>query len=202
MHEGLIVFFRQQIADKDRFNHRLGVYFFMAIYRYGDRIPRIGRDSFVSDTAVVIGDVLIGDNCYIGHGSILRGDYGSIKVGNGTAVEENALLHIRPDGLLELEEKVTVGHGAMIHGKLIKSYAVIGIGAVVGFDVVVGSWSIVAEGCVVPSGNVIPDEKIAAGTPFKIIGNTLDRHKKFWTYGKQLYIDLAKEYPDKFERIG
>jgi len=174
----------------------------MAIYRYGDRVPRIGRDSYVSDTAVVIGDVTIGDNCYVGHGSILRGDYGSIKIGCGTAIEENALLHIRPDGLLELAEKVTVGHGAMIHGKLIKSYAVIGIGAVIGFDVVVGPWSIVAEGCVVTAGSVIADEKIVAGTPFKIIGNTLDRHKKFWTYGKQLYIDLAKEYPDKLERIG
>jgi len=174
----------------------------MAIYRYGDRLPRVGQNSFVSDTSIVIGDVLIGDNCYIGHGSILRGDYGSIRIGDGTAIEENALLHIRPDGLLELEEKVTVGHGAMIHGKLIKSYAVIGIGAIIGFDVVVGSWSIIAEGCVVPRGNEIPDEKIAAGTPYKIIGNTLERHKKFWTYGKQLYIDLAKEYPDKFERIG
>lgn len=174
----------------------------MAIYRYGDRIPRIGRESFISDTSVVIGDVVIGENCYIGHGSVLRGDYGSIKIGNGTAIEENAILHIRPDGLLELEEKVTVGHGAMIHGKLIKSYAVIGIGAVIGFDVVVGSWSIVAEGCVVPSGKAIPDEKVVAGTPYQIIGNTLDKHKKFWIYGKQLYIDLAKDYPKQFERIG
>jgi len=174
----------------------------MAIFRYGDRIPQISRESYISDTATVIGDVTIAGNCYIGHGSILRGDYGSIKIGNGTAIEENAVLHIRPDGLLELEEKVTVGHGAMIHGKLIKAYAVIGIGAVVGFDVVVGTWSIVAEGCVVPKGNIIPDEKIVAGTPFQILGNTRDKHKEFWTYGKQLYIDLAKEYPDKIERIG
>jgi len=174
----------------------------MAIYRYGDKIPQTGQDSFISDTATVIGDVTVGDNCYIGHGSILRGDYGRIIIGDGTAIEENAVLHIRPDGLLELEEKVTVGHGAIIHGKLIKAYAVIGIGAIIGFDVIVGTWSIVAEGCVVPKGNVIPDEKIVAGTPFQIIGSTLVRHKQFWTYGKQLYIDLAKEYPNNFERIG
>jgi len=174
----------------------------MAIYRYGNSTPQIGRACFVSDTSVVIGDVLIGDNCYIGHGCILRGDYGSIKIGNGTAVEENAVLHIRPGGLLELKEKVTVGHGALVHGKLIKSFAVIGIGAIIGFDVVVGAWSIVAEGCVVPNGKVIPEEKIVAGIPCQVIGDTLDKHKKFWTYGKQLYIDLAKEYPEKFERVG
>ena len=149
----------------------------MALYRYGERIPNIGKDSFISDTAVVIGDVTIGNNCYIGHGSILRGDYGSIKIGDGSAIEENAMLHIRPDGLLELEEKVTVGHGALIHGKLIKSFAVIGIGSVIGFDVVIGIWSIVAEGCVIPKGNRIPDGKIVAGVPYKIIGDTLDRHK-------------------------
>ena len=57
----------------------------MAIYQYGERIPQIGSASYVSDTAVVIGDVVIGDGCYIGHGAILRGDYGSIKIRDGTA---------------------------------------------------------------------------------------------------------------------
>jgi len=173
----------------------------MAIYQYGERIPQIGSSSYISDTAVVIGDVVIGDGCYIGHGAILRGDYGSIKIGDGTAIEENAVVHIRPDGLSEFEERVTVGHGAIIHGKLIKSYAVIGLGAVIGFDVIVGRQSIVAEGCVVPNGKVIPDEKIVAGVPFKIIGDIMEKHKKFWAYGKQLYIDLAKEYPKKLKRI-
>ncbi len=174
----------------------------MAIYRYGSRVPVIGENSFVSDSARIIGDVVIGDDCYIGHGAVLRGDYGSIKIGDGTAVEENAMLHIRPNGLLELEQSVTVGHGALIHGKLIKAFAVIGIGSIIGFDVVVGSWSIVAEGCVLTNKTIVPDEKIVAGVPGKIIGGTLEKHKKFWTYGKQLYVDLAHEYPGKFERIG
>ncbi|OQX25003.1 MAG: gamma carbonic anhydrase family protein [Desulfobacteraceae bacterium IS3] len=174
----------------------------MAIYRYGNRIPKIGKDSYVCDSARVIGEVVVGDNCYVGHGAILRGDYGTIILGDGTAIEENAVLHIRPEGLLELKEKVTVGHGALIHGKLLKTCAVIGIGAVIGFDVVVGEWSIVAEGCVVPRDTEIPDGKIAAGVPCKIIGDVQEKHKIFWTYGKQLYIGLAKDYPQKFERIG
>ena len=173
----------------------------MAVYRYGDRIPVIGENSYISDSARVIGDVTIGDNCYIGHGAIVRGDYGKIIIGAGTAVEENAILHIRPDGVLELEESVTVGHGAIIHGRRIKSRAVIGIGSVIGFDVVVGSWAIVAEGCVVPQNTIIPDEKIVGGVPFKIIGDTRQKHKDFWTYGKQLYVDLARDYPDKFEKL-
>ncbi len=173
----------------------------MAVYRYGDRIPKIGKNTYISDSARVIGDVTIGDNCYIGHGAIVRGDYGKIVIGSGTAIEENAILHIRPNGILELEEKVTVGHGAIIHGQKIKSHAVIGIASVIGFDVVIGIWAIVAEGCVVPQNSIIPDFKIAGGVPFKIIGDVKQKHRDFWTYGKQLYIDLAEDYPDKFEKI-
>jgi carbonic anhydrase/acetyltransferase-like protein (isoleucine patch superfamily) len=173
----------------------------MAVYRYGDRIPEIGKNTYISDSARVIGDVRIGDNCYIGHGAVVRGDYGTIIIGAGTAVEENAVLHIRPDGILELEKSVTVGHGAIIHGRQIKSCAVIGIGSVIGFDVVVGAWSIIAEGCVVPQNTIIPDEKITGGVPFKIIGDVKQKHKDFWTYGKQLYVDLAREYPGKLEKL-
>ncbi len=173
----------------------------MAVYRYDDKIPKIGKKVYISDSARVIGDVTIGDNCYIGHGAIVRGDYGKIIIGAGSAIEENAILHIRPNGILELEERVTVGHGAIIHGKQIKSHAVIGIGSVIGFNVVIGSWSIVAEGCVIPQNTIIPDEKITGGVPFKIIGDVKQKHKEFWTYGKQLYVDLARDYPDKFERL-
>ncbi|MEN8210991.1 MAG: gamma carbonic anhydrase family protein [Thermodesulfobacteriota bacterium] len=173
----------------------------MAVYRYDDRIPQIGKNVYISDSARVIGDVTIGDSCYIGHGAIVRGDYGKIIIGSGSAIEENTTLHIRPNGILELEKSVTVGHGAIIHGKLIKSHAVIGIGSIIGFDVVIGSWSIVAEGCVVPQKTTIPDEKITGGVPFKIIGDVQQKHKDFWTYGKQLYVDLAKNYPGKFEKL-
>lgn len=173
----------------------------MAVYKYGKRIPKIGQDCYISDSARVIGDVTIADNCYVGHGAILRGDYGKIIVGSGSAIEENAVLHIRPNGTLELEKSVTIGHGALIHGRLIKSFAVIGIGAVISFDVVVGSWAIVAEGCVVPQSTHIPDEVIATGVPFNILGPVQKKHKDFWTYGKQLYVDLAKEYPEKLQRI-
>ncbi len=175
----------------------------MAIYKFNNRVPVIGKNSFVSDSALVIGDVIIGDNCYVGHGAILRGDYGTIEIGNGTAVEEGANLHIRPNGILKIGEKVTIGHGAILHCNELKSFSVIGIGAIIGFDVVIGKWSIVAEGAVVNRRAVIPDEKIVAGNPFEIIGNVQERHKEFWLYAKQLYIDLAKKYllPNNFEKI-
>jgi len=173
----------------------------MAVYKYDNKIPVIGKNCYISDSARVIGDVTISDNCYIGQGAIVRGDYGKIILGKGSAIEENAVLHIRPNGILELEKSVTIGHGALIHGRLIKSFAVIGIGAVISFDAVVGSWAIIAEGCVVPQSSQIPDEVIATGVPFNISGPVQKKHKDFWTYGKQLYVDLAREYPEKLQRI-
>jgi len=67
--------------------------------------------------------------------------------------------------------------------------------------IVIGPWAIVAEGCVIPQKSIVPGEKIVGGVPFVIIGNVENRHKEFWTYGKQLYVDLARDYPAKFEKL-
>lgn len=173
----------------------------MALYRFGDRVPRIGRSTWVSDSAQIIGDVEIGADCYVGHGVILRGDYGSISIGDGSAVEEYAVVHIRPEGLSRIGKSVTIGHGAVIHCNQIDDFAVIGMGAVLSFGVKIGSWAIVAEGCVVSHNMEIPAEKIAAGVPAKIVKQVEPSHKAFWTYGKQLYVDLAHRYPNELERI-
>ena len=173
----------------------------MALYRFGERMPTVARDTYVSDSARVIGDVVIGEECYIGHGVILRGDYGSIQIGPGTAIEENAVVHIRPDGISRIGERVTIGHGAVIHGNLIADNAVVGMGAIICFDAEIGTWCIVGEGCVVPNGERIPAGKMVVGIPARIIGDVQQRHKEFWIYGKQLYVDLAKRYPRELARI-
>lgn len=174
----------------------------MALYRFGERIPRVAQGAYVSDSARVIGDVAIGEECYIGHGVILRGDYGSIAIGPGTAIEENAVVHIRPDGISTIGKHVTIGHGAVLHGNRIADYAVIGMGAVICFDVEIEEWSIVGEGCVVPNGQHIPPGKMVMGVPAEIVGDIQQKHKDFWVYGKQLYVDLAKRYPQELEQIG
>jgi carbonic anhydrase/acetyltransferase-like protein (isoleucine patch superfamily) len=174
----------------------------VALYRFEERRPTVAQGAYVSDSARVIGDVIVEEGCYIGHGVILRGDYGSIRIGAGTAVEENAVVHIRPDGISLIGKRVTIGHGAVIHGNRIADSAVIGMGAVICFDVEIGEWCLVGEGCVVPNGERIPAGKVVMGIPARIVGDVQPRHKEFWTYGKQLYIDLAKRYPTALEKIG
>ena len=173
----------------------------MAVYTYGDRVPSIGRRVYISDSARVIGDVVIGDDCYVGHGAVIRGDYGTIHLGSGTAVEENAVVHVRPEGLSVMGRRVTIGHGAVVHCNRIGDFAVVGMGAVLSFDVELGEWSIVAEGCVVPNKTIIASHKVVVGVPARVVGDVGNEHKSFWTYAKQLYVDLAHSYPEKIKRI-
>ncbi|MCP4695008.1 MAG: gamma carbonic anhydrase family protein [Desulfobacterales bacterium] len=164
------------------------------LYEFDGKQPVVGKDAYVSELANVIGDVVIGDNCYIGHGAILRGDYGRIEVGAGTAVEEGVIVHAPPGDVNRIGKKVTIGHGAVVHGKSIGDLAVVGMGAILSLFSDVGEGSIVAEGAVVNANRVIPSGVVAAGNPAEIIREINKKDGDLWKWGKQLYIDLAKKY--------
>ncbi|EMR74634.1 acyltransferase family protein [Thermoplasmatales archaeon SCGC AB-540-F20] len=82
----------------------------MSIYEFENKKPSIGKGTFIFKSADVIGDVVIGENCYIGPGARIRGDYGSIRIGDNTAVEENVVIHARPDDITNIGTYVTIGH--------------------------------------------------------------------------------------------
>ena len=164
------------------------------IYAFDGREPKIGRDVYISDQAVVIGDVKIGDGCYVGPGAILRGDYGRIEIGAGTAVEENVTIHAPPQRVCQVGKKVTLGHGAVIHASTIGDLAVVGMGAVLSLGVMVGERAIVAEGAVVKMNQKVPAGVVVAGNPAKMIRDVTPEDEERWKKGKQLYIDLAKKY--------
>jgi len=174
----------------------------MAMYRYGERTPKVAEGACVSDSALVIGDMQIADDGYTGHGVVLRGDYGTIHLGPGTAVEENAVVHIGPGSISKIGARVTIGHGATVHARRIDNFALIGMGAVVIFDAEIGEWAVVAQGYVVPNGMRIPAGELVVGVPATIVGDVSEKSKHYWRYGKQLYVDLAHEYPHTLEKIG
>ena len=175
----------------------------MALYRFSGMEPVIGAGSYVSELAAVIGDVHIAENCYIGHGAILRGDYGKIVIGAGTAVEEGVVIHAPPKGLCRIGNMVTFGHGAIVHSDEIEDYAVVGMGAILSLRSKVGGWAIVAEGSVVKARQSIPEKVVVAGSPAAYVRALEDRDIEFWTWGKQIYIDLAGQYlQEGMERIG
>ncbi len=167
------------------------------LFEFDGNSPRIGKDSYVSETAQVIGDVTIGDNCYVGHGAIIRGDYGKIEIGNGTAVEEGVIIHAPPKGLHLIGKSVTLGHGAVLHGNIIGDFSVIGMGAILSIFSETGEWSIVGEGSLVRANQKIPSYAVAVGNPAKTVRDVNDGDRELWTYGKQVYVDLAKKHLDQ-----
>lgn len=167
------------------------------LYTFDGKQPVVGKHSYVSELASVIGDVVIGDNCYIGHGAIVRGDYGRIEIGDGTAVEEGVIIHAPPGAVNQIGARVTLGHKAVIHGKFIGDGAVIGMGAILSILSDVGEGAIVAEGAIVKANQVIPARVVAAGNPAKVMREVSSDDKTLWDFGKQLYIDLAQKYLDE-----
>jgi carbonic anhydrase/acetyltransferase-like protein (isoleucine patch superfamily) len=175
----------------------------MAIYEYRGARPSIGKDVYIADSAEVIGNVFIGDGVYVGPGAKIRGDYGTIKIGNGTAVEENCVIHARPNEVCTVGSMVTLGHMSIIHNaKLIDDYAIIGMGAIVSDWAVIGKWAVIAEGGLVKNKQEIPPEKIAAGIPVRVIADVEEKYKADWTGFKKIYVDLARTYKNDLKRIG
>lgn len=168
----------------------------MAIYEFEGREPRLGQGTYVHPSAEVIGAVTIGENCWIGPGARLRGDYGVIIIGDGTSIEDNCVVHARPGEITTIGRQVTIGHAAIIHNATVHDYAVIGMGSVVSDWAVIGEWAVVAEGAVVRQGQQIPDGSIAVGVPAKLLDKQVNEaYKAEWTRFKALYADLARRYP-------
>ena len=173
----------------------------MPIYVFEDRIPRIAPSAWIAPTAQIIGDVRIGERCYVGHGAILRGDYGTIIVGDGTAIEEGAIVHARPGDRTVFGREVTLGHGAMVHNARIDDSAVIGMRATISDYSHVGEWAIIGEMGLVKSKQEIPPGKVAVGVPAKVVGDVEEKHRAFWSFAKQLYQDLARRYPEGMREV-
>jgi len=173
----------------------------MTIYEFEGRVPFIGRNAYVDEDAKVLGDVKIGEQCFIGAGARIRGDYGTIIVGDRTSIQENCVLHARINETCTVGSHVQIGHGALLHNCTVKDYAVVGVGAVVSDYATVGMWSIVGEGAVVASSQSIPDGKVAVGIPAKIIRDVTESDKQLWTRYKDAYAELALRYPKGLRRI-
>lgn len=173
----------------------------MAIYAYGKRVPTIDPAAYVFPSADVIGKVKIGAKVFVGAGAIIRGDYGRIIIGDGSAVEENVTIHARMSGTTRIGKNVTIGHNAMLHNCTVEDGVVIGMNATVSDNAVVGEDAIIAEGAVVKSKTIVPPRTVWGGVPATEIGPASEGSIKFWKMAKEIYQGLCKDYPEKLRRI-
>ncbi len=174
----------------------------MAIYEFEGKRPQVGETSFVHPAAVLVGGVTIGENCYIGPGAVLRGDFGYVEVDDGSNIQENCVIHTFPQVTARLGRDSHIGHGAIVHGSQIKENVLVGMGAILHEGVEIGENCIIGSGCIITANRKIPAGKLVVGVPGKILGDVPPEMNKAKIAGTRLYQTLPRRYKATFKLIG
>lgn len=133
--------------------------------------PIWGKDCFLAENSVLAGDIVLGDQCSVWFGAVLRGDVNFIKIGNKVNIQDHVMIHCTYKKFgTTIGNNVSLGHRAIVHGCTIQDQVLVGMGAIVMDDVLVESNSIVAAGAVVTQGKHIKSGELWAGVPAKKIG--------------------------------
>ena len=141
----------------------------MTIRRYKGKLPQIAATAYIDESAVVIGDVVIGEDSSVWPCAVIRGDVHYIRIGARTNIQDGSVLHVMKDLYpLILGDGVTVGHGVTLHGCAIESRCLIGMGSVILNNVKIGAGSIVAAGTLLPEGMQVPAGSLVMGHPGKV----------------------------------
>ena len=131
--------------------------------------PVVDPSAYVHPSAVLVGDVIVGARVYVGPCACLRGDFGRIVIGEGANIQDCCILHAFPDRDLVVEADGHIGHGAVLHGCVVRRNAMVGINSVVNDNAVVGESSIVAAMAFVKAGFEVPPRSLALGIPAKVV---------------------------------
>ncbi|TWH74744.1 gamma carbonic anhydrase family protein [Modestobacter roseus] len=145
---------------------------FVGELAYGS--PTIDEEAFVAPTAVVVGRVTLGPRASIWYGAVARADAEVIEIGADSNVQDGSTLHSDPGFPLVLGERVTVGHGVVLHGCRVDDEVLVGMGSTVLNGAHIGTGSIIAAGAVVTQGTVVPPNSLVAGVPAKVRRQTTD----------------------------
>lgn len=130
--------------------------------------PKIGKDCFLAETAAIIGDTTMGDECSIWYSAVLRGDVNTITLGNRVNVQDGAVIHtLYKKSVTKIGNNVSIGHNAVVHGATIEDNCLIGMNATVLDNAVIGTGTIVAAGALILSGQIVEPHSIYAGVPAK-----------------------------------
>lgn len=140
----------------------------MAIYALGDRVPNVHEDAYVHPDATVIGDVTIGAGSTVWPGAVLRGDYGTITVGEKTSIQDGTIVHATHDKPTTIGSRCVVGHLTHLEGCTIEDDSLVGSGSIVLHDAVVRSGGLVGAGAVVSNNVEVPAYAMALGIPAKM----------------------------------
>ncbi|MDQ7730960.1 gamma carbonic anhydrase family protein [Halomonas sp. SpR8] len=176
-----------------------------ALRHYQGMQPQLGERVYIDPASVVIGDVVLGDDCSVWPMTVIRGDMHRIRIGARTSVQDGSVLHIThasdfsPDGFpLTIGDDVTIGHKAILHGCTLGSRILVGMGAIVMDGAVVEDEVIIAAGAVVTPGKHLESGYVYAGNPAKALRPLKDKERAFFPYTAGNYVKLKDRFLAEF----
>lgn len=159
--------------------------------------PTIPQSCFIEATAVVIGDVLMGENCSVWFNAVVRGDVNSIRIGNRTNVQDLCMLHVTHDTHpLLIGHEVTIGHSVVLHGCTIKDRVLVGMGAIIMDGAVIGEDSVVGAGALVVEGTIVPPKSVILGSPARVRRLATDKELAWIKESAENYVKYLRQYLD------
>lgn len=168
------------------------------LYEYKGKWPVISERAFIADNASIIGEVEIGADSSVWFGAVIRGDEAPIKIGCGTNVQDNVVLHCDKGSDMDIGDNVTIGHGSIVHGAVIGSNTLIGMGAIVLDGARIGPGCIIGAGAVVKERAEIPAGSLVVGVPGKVVREVRPEQAEALR-AQSYYVPLSKDYMEAYK---
>jgi carbonic anhydrase/acetyltransferase-like protein (isoleucine patch superfamily) len=170
------------------------------IYALGQHSPTtLGEDYFIAPSATVIGRVTLGAGANVWFGAVLRGDSNVIVIGDGSNIQDTAVVHVDHDAPATIGANVTVGHGATVHGCNVGDRSLVGIGATILSHAVIGKDCIVGAGALVTERKQFPDRSLIVGVPARLIRCVTDEELKMLIASAEHYVELGRRYKSELQ---
>ena len=174
------------------------------VHKFKSHMPSMGKNTWVAESADVIGDVACGNDCSIWFGCVVRGDVHHIKIGNRTNIQDLSMVHVThyknndktTGNPTIIGHDVTVGHRVMLHGCTIEDACLIGMSATILDGAVIGKESIVGAGALVTKNKIFPPRSLIVGSPAKVIRELTDEEVKELYASAKRYVEFKKDYED------
>jgi carbonic anhydrase/acetyltransferase-like protein (isoleucine patch superfamily) len=157
--------------------------------------PTIAQSTYIEDTAVVVGDVVIGEYSSVWFNAVVRGDVHYIRIGNRTNVQDLCMLHVTHDTHpLTIGDDVTIGHHVVLHGCTVMDRVMIGMGAIIMDGAVIGEDCVVGAGALVTEGTIVPPKSVILGSPAKVKRPVTENELAWIRESAQNYVEYARQY--------